>query len=133
MPPSYNFFGILTIFSLKSPQEPERVRETGIRSRLWDLVREVWGVEELSLMSDDRPSLPPGYHDPRMRGFRARSAVSVVVALIEGRIGRLGPEEIDFRDGAGRVLAQEVGAIEPVPAFDRAAMDGYAVRGEETI
>jgi molybdopterin molybdotransferase len=59
--------------------------------------------------------------------------VSDVVALIEQRLARLDAEEIDFRQGAGRVLAAEAVATGPVPAFDRAAMDGYAVRGEETF
>lgn len=68
-----------------------------------------------------------------MRGFRTRTAVADVVALIGRRIERLGPETIDFRDAAGRVLAGAIEASEPVPAFDRAAMDGYAVRGEETF
>jgi molybdopterin molybdotransferase len=68
-----------------------------------------------------------------MRGFRARTAVAEVVALIDRRVGRLGEEEIDFREGAGRVLAREIVAAAPVPEFDRAAMDGYAVRGEETF
>jgi len=84
-------------------------------------------------MTTDSSSLPPEYHDPRMRGFRARSAVSDVLALIERQVERLGTEEIDFRDGAERILAGDVVAAEPVPAFDRAAMDGYAVRGEETF
>jgi molybdopterin molybdotransferase len=72
-------------------------------------------------------------HDPRMRGFRARTAVDEVAALIDRRVGRLGAESIAFAEAAGRVLAEEVVAREPVPAFDRAAMDGYAVRGEETF
>ena len=68
-----------------------------------------------------------------MRGFRTRSAVDDVIALIDGRLRPLPPEAIDFRGAAGRVLAREVVAAEAVPAFDRAAMDGYAVRGEETF
>jgi molybdopterin molybdotransferase len=68
-----------------------------------------------------------------MQGFRARSAVSDVLALIEQRLARLDAETIDLRQGAGRVLAAEAVAASPVPAFDRAAMDGYAVRGEETF
>ena len=36
-------------------------------------------------------------------------------------------------DAAGRVLAAEIRAAEPVPPFDRAAMDGFALRGEETF
>jgi molybdopterin molybdotransferase len=84
-------------------------------------------------MTTDRSSLPLEYHDPRMRGFRSRSAVADVLALIERDVERLGAEEIAFPEGAGRVLAGDVVAREPVPAFDRAAMDGYAVRGEETF
>ncbi len=84
-------------------------------------------------MTTDSSSLPPEYHDPRMRGFRARCAVTEVLALIERRVERLGAEEIDFREGAGRILAGDIEAAEPVPSFDRAAMDGYAVRGEETF
>src|SRR5947209_7893492 len=79
--------------------------------------------------------MTPGdpFHDPRMRGFRSRTPVEVVLALIGRRVGRLGPEAIDPRAASGRVLAGEVVAGAPVPAFDRAAMDGYAVRGEETF
>src|SRR6516162_1332996 len=84
-------------------------------------------------MTIGRSSTPSDYHDPRMQGFRARSAVSEVLALVEQRLERLEAEAIDFRQGAGRVLAAEAVAARPVPAFDRAAMDGYAVRGEETF
>jgi molybdopterin molybdotransferase len=73
------------------------------------------------------------FHDPRMRGFRTRTPVEEVVAWIDRRVSALDSEAIDVREAAGRVLAAEVRAIEPVPPFDRAAMDGYAVRGEETF
>ena len=73
------------------------------------------------------------FHDPRMRGFRSRTSVEAVLELIERRVGKLGQEAIDPRSASGRVLANEVVAEAPVPAFDRAAMDGYAVRGEETF
>ena len=68
-----------------------------------------------------------------MRGFRSRSTVDEVFALIERRVKALGTETVDLAQAAGRVLAAEVGAEAPVPPFDRAAMDGYAVRGEETF
>jgi molybdopterin molybdotransferase len=79
--------------------------------------------------------MTPGdpFHDPRMRGFRSRTSVEAVLALIGRRVGRLGPETIDPRTASGRVLAGEVVADAPVPSFDRAAMDGFAVRGEETF
>ncbi len=41
-------------------------------------------------------------------------------------------EEVDIVHARGRVLAREVLSPIDVPAFDRAAMDGYAVRAEDT-
>ena len=72
------------------------------------------------------------FKDIRMRGFQDRSEVDAVVALIDARVGSLSPERVDLRTAAGRVLAAEVTAEVAVPAFDRAAMDGYALRGNET-
>ena len=37
-----------------------------------------------------------------------------------------------LEDAAGRILATDVIAPLNVPGFDRAAMDGYALRGAET-
>jgi len=71
-------------------------------------------------------------HDPRMKGFQSRSEVDAVLALITRRIQRLGLESVPLREAAGRVLAVEIRAERPVPAFERAAMDGFAVRGAET-
>jgi molybdopterin molybdotransferase len=41
-------------------------------------------------------------------------------------------ERLDLDDAAGRVLAADVRAARDVPAFDRSAMDGYAVRARDT-
>jgi molybdopterin molybdotransferase len=71
--------------------------------------------------------------DPRRRGFRSRASVEGVAALIAARVGPLGEELIPLAEAAGRVLARPVVAPGAVPPFDRAAMDGYAVRGEETF
>ncbi|MCC6419793.1 MAG: molybdopterin molybdotransferase MoeA [Gemmataceae bacterium] len=68
-----------------------------------------------------------------MRGFQTRTEVAAVWQLLDGRIGPLDQEAIDLHHAAGRVLAADVTAAEPVPSFDRAAMDGYALRGEETF
>jgi len=73
------------------------------------------------------------FHDPRMRGFRSRTSVEAALGLIDRRVDRLGPERVGLRDASGRVLFAGVVAGASVPAFDRAAMDGYAVRGEETF
>jgi molybdopterin molybdotransferase len=79
-------------------------------------------------------SANPGLRDdPRMRGFRTRAAVDDVIALIDRRVGLLATESVPLAEAAGRVMAAAVEAREPVPPFDRAAMDGYAVRGEETF
>ena len=65
-----------------------------------------------------------------MRGFRSRSNVDVVVALIVRRVKDLGTDTVHLPQAAGRVVATEVGAEAPAPAFDRAVMDGYSVRAE---
>jgi molybdenum cofactor synthesis domain-containing protein len=41
-------------------------------------------------------------------------------------------EAVPIEESAGRVLAEDVVAVEDVPPFTRAAMDGYAVRAEDT-
>jgi len=42
-------------------------------------------------------------------------------------------ERVSIREAAGRVLANAATAAFDVPPFDRAAMDGYAVRAEDTF
>lgn len=42
----------------------------------------------------------------------------------------LGPQRVQVADAAGLVLAEPVRAPGPAPAFDTAAMDGFAVAGE---
>src|SRR5262249_5455663 len=72
-------------------------------------------------------------HDVRMRGFRERAEVSAVTALLDERLQRLATELVTLQQAAGRVLAEDVVAACAVPGFDRAAMDGYALRGSETF
>jgi molybdopterin molybdotransferase len=76
---------------------------------------------------------PPPFFDVRMRGFPDRAEVEAVAALIDGRVARLPAEGVPLRGAAGRVLAGPVVARVAVPGFDRAAMDGYALRAEETF
>src|SRR5262245_61296668 len=83
-------------------------------------------------------SSPPGsgnsaVRDVRMRGFRDRAEVADAQALLAARTRALPAEAVGIVDAAGRVLAADVVAECPVPAFDRAAMDGYALRAEETF
>ncbi|MCL7416251.1 MAG: molybdopterin biosynthesis protein [Halalkalicoccus sp.] len=44
-----------------------------------------------------------------------------------------GSEEVPLREARGRVLAGRVDATLDVPGFDRASMDGYAVRARDTF
>jgi molybdopterin molybdotransferase len=75
----------------------------------------------------------PSFQDVRMRGFRDRAEVDDVLRLLKERLSPLPAENVGLHEGAGRVLAVDLMAPIPVPPFDRAAMDGYALRGEETF
>ncbi|MDH3592060.1 MAG: molybdopterin molybdotransferase MoeA [Planctomycetota bacterium] len=68
-----------------------------------------------------------------MRGFRERASVESVIALIDARVRNLSHEPVPLLEAGGRVLARDAHAMTNVPAFPRAAMDGYAVRAEETF
>ncbi|MDL0135207.1 molybdopterin biosynthesis protein, partial [Halobacterium salinarum] len=43
------------------------------------------------------------------------------------------PETVPLAEARGRVLAERVDATIDVPGFDRASMDGYAVRAADTF
>jgi len=73
---------------------------------------------------------PPA--DVRMHGFRQRSEVSAVLGWIDARASRLGDETVSLDEAVDRILAADAIAPLDVPAFDRAAMDGYALRGAAT-
>jgi molybdopterin molybdotransferase len=68
-----------------------------------------------------------------MRGFQDRTEVADAFGLLRARLGPLSAEEVSLAEAAGRVLAADVVAEVPVPPFDRAAMDGYALRADETF
>jgi len=68
-----------------------------------------------------------------MRGFSSRAEVADVWQWIDRHASALPAEAVAIDDAPGRVLARDVVATADVPAFDRSAMDGYAVRGDETI
>jgi molybdopterin molybdotransferase len=75
----------------------------------------------------------PQWKDVRMRGFQDRAEVADAVALLAARLAPLPSEPVGLADAAGRVLAAEVVSDVAVPPFDRAAMDGYALKGGETF
>ena len=70
--------------------------------------------------------------DVRMQGFRKRSEVPAVLDWIDAHAHARPHEAVGLEVATGRVLAREVVASIDVPGFDRSAMDGYALRGEDT-
>ena len=77
---------------------------------------------------NDRP--PP--RDVRMHGFAQRAEVGAVWRWIDAHAQPLAGEAVALGDAAARVLAAPVIAPIDVPAFDRSAMDGYALVGADT-
>jgi molybdopterin molybdotransferase len=71
--------------------------------------------------------------DVRMKGFAARADVEEVDRFLARRTRPLEAEDVALLECVGRVLAEEVRADVAVPGFPRSAMDGYAVRGEDTF
>jgi molybdopterin molybdotransferase len=57
--------------------------------------------------------------------------VEVARRAVLERVPRLGSQRLPLREALGRVLAEDVHAREPVPAFDNSAMDGYAIRAAD--
>lgn len=72
-------------------------------------------------------------HDVRMRGFAERVDVEVVDRYLAESARALAGEPVDLLETVGRVLAEDVRAEVDVPGFPRSAMDGYAIRGEESF
>src|SRR6516165_1703084 len=70
--------------------------------------------------------------DVRMHGFSQRAEVGTVLQWIDAHAHRLGSTRVPLDRASARVLAEQVIATIDVPAFDRAAMDGYALHGDET-
>jgi molybdopterin molybdotransferase len=68
-----------------------------------------------------------------MRGFQDRTEVTDAVQLLSDRLSSMSLESVELTRAAGRVLGKAVFSEVAVPAFDRAAMDGYALRGSETF
>jgi molybdenum cofactor synthesis domain-containing protein len=68
-----------------------------------------------------------------MRPFATTIGLDEALAILEGAatpVTRV--ERVPLAEAAGRVLAADVVAAVDVPPFDRAAMDGYAVRAADT-
>jgi molybdenum cofactor synthesis domain-containing protein len=69
----------------------------------------------------------------RMRGFGEYTRLADALKIVLSHVGRLRSELVGFDHAAGRVLASDVVSKIDVPPFDRAAVDGYAVRAADTF
>ncbi|PYS90946.1 MAG: molybdopterin molybdenumtransferase MoeA [Acidobacteria bacterium] len=58
--------------------------------------------------------------------------VPEAIRIVQTQTARLEPEQIALASARGRVLAADVIADSDLPPFDRALMDGYAVRAQDT-
>jgi molybdopterin molybdotransferase len=70
--------------------------------------------------------------DVRMRGFAHRHTVEAALAWLDAQWRPPGNESVPLQHAAGRVLATAVVSDVDVPGFDRATMDGYAVKADST-
>ena len=68
-----------------------------------------------------------------MKGFRHRTEVGAFQALLREHSLPGGTEEIPLQEAGRRVLATDIVSQVDVPAFPRSAMDGYALKSEETF
>jgi molybdopterin molybdotransferase len=74
-------------------------------------------------------------HDDLARaGFKDRTRVDEALARLEAAVsGHDRTDRVALGRADGRTLAETVTAPTPVPGYDRAAMDGYAVRARDTF
>ena len=73
-------------------------------------------------------------HDRREAGFKRRTRVADALAtLLDAAAPHGRTESVPPADADGRVVAEPIDAPAPVPSYDRAAMDGYAVHAEDTF
>jgi molybdopterin molybdotransferase len=68
-----------------------------------------------------------------MRGFAARASLDEAWAWIDTRIQSLASETVEPFAAVGRITVGDIVATGDLPALDRAARDGYAVRGADSV
>ena len=71
-----------------------------------------------------------------MRGFSGRTDLESALEILRGAVEVLPPleeESVPLEEALGRPLAADVVSSVEVPAFDKSAMDGYALQAAETF
>jgi molybdopterin molybdotransferase len=71
--------------------------------------------------------------DVRMRGFTEKTDLDSALEVLRSCVVPLEEETVRLEEALGRTLARDVVSAQDVPAFDKSAMDGYALRGAETF
>ncbi len=85
--------------------------------------------DEIDILPAVEGGGPP--RDVRFRGFASRTPVAEAQAVaLSELVSRL--EIVDLDAAAGRILGEDFVSAHAAPPFDRSAMDGYAVRAEDT-
>jgi molybdopterin molybdotransferase len=71
----------------------------------------------------------------RLKGFEKLTNVDDALQFFLRQLKpeKLGSEQIPINTGLGRVIAEEIRAKLNLPAFDRSAVDGYALRAHDTF
>ncbi|MFB6303883.1 MAG: molybdopterin molybdotransferase MoeA, partial [Haloferacaceae archaeon] len=73
-------------------------------------------------------------HDRREAGFKERTRLADARDRLLDAVEPHGrTDRVPLGSADGRTLAERVTAPRPVPGYERAAMDGYAVRAEDTF
>lgn len=121
--------------------------EQSIKSCSWDAQGAVLKLKNIRYMKADMTSflnvnttedleklLEKGVNmDVRTKGFHKRTPVDKALSILLREVKPLGAERVQLACALGRVLAQKVEALHDSPPFSRAAMDGYALKGENTF
>lgn len=105
--------------------------------RLWRHAAGQFYVRKRFMPDSGADKVPGRFsRDVRMRGFAERSTVEAAWDWVERstpRFDELPTELVAVSAAAGRVVAGDIISDCSVPGFDRAMMDGFAVRAEETF
>ena len=71
--------------------------------------------------------------DVRMRGFTEKTDLESALEILRSCVKPPEEESVSLQQALGRTLAKDIVSAVEVPAFDKSAMDGYAVRAAETF
>ncbi len=85
-----------------------------------------WPTDTIPVVPAD--AAETGAARPAGRDRAVLRPVAEQLAKVLGTIGSIDPIQLALLDAQGLMLAEEILADAPLPGFDNAAMDGYAVR-----